>query len=54
MKNVMAEINKLEKTTIEQPRYVEYKEYAPALAAVAALLIAASLLLSNAIKLQIP
>ena len=54
MKKVMAEINKLEKTTIEQPRYVEYKEYAPALAAVAALLIALSLLLSNAIKLQIP
>ena len=40
MKQVMNQINQLEKTTIEQPKYIEFKEYGPILA-----LLALSLLL---------
>lgn len=41
MKQVMDEINQLEKTTIEQPKYIEFREYGPtlALAALALLLL---------------
>ncbi len=39
MREVMEEINRLEKTNFEQPRYVEYREFAPALAGLAAILI---------------
>ena len=35
MKQVMDQINQLEKTTIEQPKYIEFREYAPRLALVA-------------------
>ncbi|MBQ7206835.1 MAG: VWA domain-containing protein [Lentisphaeria bacterium] len=42
LRKVMDEIDKMEKTTVEQPRYVEYREFAPRLAlAVAALLLLA-------------
>ena len=54
MKKVMNEINKLEKTSIEQPRYVEYKEYAPILSAVTLGVIFLSILISNCIKIRIP
>ena len=54
MKKVMNEINQLEKTTVEQPKYVEYKEFAPSLCAVALLLIAFSLLTSSTVRLRIP
>ncbi len=36
MARVMQEINQLERTSVEQPRYVEYREYAPVLALIAA------------------
>lgn len=39
MSRVMTEINALEKTAIEHPRYMEYREYAPTLAWIAALLL---------------
>ena len=35
MKQVMEQINQLEKTTIEQPKYIEFREYAPRLALLA-------------------
>ena len=54
MKKVMDEINKLEKTTIEQPRYVEYKEYAPVLAAVTLGLIFLAVSISSFIRIRIP
>ena len=54
MKEVMARINELEKTTFEQPRYIEYREYAPifALAALALMLIA--LTVETTIRLRLP
>ena len=54
MKKVLNDINALEKTNIEQPKYTEYKEYAPYLALAAALLILAGSLLENTFKLRIP
>ncbi len=39
MRRVMDEINQLEKTTIEQPKYVEFREYAPRLAVLALFLL---------------
>ena len=54
MKEVMARINELEKTTFEQPRYIEYREYAPviALAALAALLL--GLVADTTFRLRLP
>ena len=54
MKKVMDEINKLEKTTVEQPRYVEYKEYAPALCAVVLAIFALVLTVTSTVRLRIP
>ena len=54
MKKVMEEINALEKTNIEQPKYTEYKEYAPLTAAIAALLLLAGFFLENTFKVRIP
>ena len=54
MKEVMARINELEKTTFEQPRYIEYREYAPviALAALAAMVL--GLVAETTFKLRLP
>ena len=54
MKEVMARINELEKTTFEQPRYIEYREYAPllSLAALAALLL--GLVADTTFRLRLP
>ena len=54
MKKVMSEINQLEKTSIEQPRYVEYKEYAPVLSLFSLGLIFLSVVLSHIIRIRIP
>ena len=54
MKKVMDEINQLEKTTVEQPRYVEYKEYAPDLSAIALGLIFLATIISCFIRVRIP
>lgn len=54
MKAVMAEINALEKTNIEQPRRIEYREYAPQLALIAALLLLAGIMTSSLWKVRIP
>ena len=54
LKRVMAQINAMEKTNIEQPKYTEYKEYAPYLALAAALLILLGFFLENTFKLRIP
>lgn len=54
MKKVMHDINLLEKTNIEQPRYTEYKEYAPILAAIAALLILAGFCWENIFRVRLP
>ena len=54
MKKVMAEINTLEKTNIEQPKYVEYREYAPLLSLFALLLILTGFFQENVLKVRVP
>lgn len=54
MKKVMSEINTLEKTSFEQPKFVEYKEYAPFLALAAAALLLAGFFVENTIRVRIP
>ena len=54
MKKVMAEINALEKTNIEQPKYVEYHEYAPLLALLALLLLFAGFFTGSILRMRLP
>ena len=54
MQKVMQEINALEKTNIEQPKYTEYKEYAPLIAMIGALLLLTGFFLENTFKLRVP
>lgn len=51
---VMNEIDSLERTVREQPKYVEYKEYGPSLAALALLLLLFSFIWRNTAGLVIP
>lgn len=53
-KAAMDEINQLEKTTVEQPKFVEYHEYGPLLAAIAMLLILAAFAVERTWELSIP
>ena len=50
----MADINKIEKTTVEQPKYIDYKEFAPTLAVFVLILLLLGFLLENSIFLSIP
>ncbi|WP_176013819.1 VWA domain-containing protein [Victivallis sp. Marseille-Q1083] len=50
----MNEISQLEKTSFEQPKYVEYKEFAPTLALIGGLLILLGFLAEHTWKLRIP
>lgn len=54
LENAMNEIDKLEKTTVEQPRYMEYKEWAPRLIIVALGMLLAGFLLEHTLYLKIP
>ena len=54
MKKVMKEINDLEKTNIEQPRYVEYREFGPSLALAALLLLFAGFFTENILRIRLP
>ena len=54
MKEVMARINELEKTTLEQPRYIEYREYAPAIALAALAMMLFGLVAETTFKLRLP
>ena len=54
LKDVMQEINQLEKTNFEQPRYVEYKEYAPLLSAAALILLLLALWSKNTFEKTLP
>ena len=54
MKRVMQEINQLEKTSIEQPRYVEYKEYAPVIAGVSLALIILAAAVTYIFRVRVP
>ena len=54
MQEVMQEINQLEKTDFEQPRYIEYQEYAPLIAALAMMLIVMAIFCENTFERSIP
>lgn len=51
---VMGDINKLEKTSVEQPRYIEYRETAPLLAAIALALLLLGFVAENTFSLSVP
>jgi len=54
LENVMNEINRMEKTVIEQPKYIEYKEFAPTLTGMALALLLFGFLLENTVMLRVP
>ncbi len=54
MRQVMEEINQLEKTVVEQPKYTEYREYAPRLALVALALMAFAYFSQCTWRLRLP
>lgn len=54
LKRVMGEINKLEKTSIEQPKYVEYNEFAPKIALLALALLLLGFVADSTWKLRLP
>lgn len=54
MNEVMNEINQLEKTNFEQPRYIEYREFAPWLAGTAFILLMLALLSKNTFERTVP
>ncbi|MEG2076786.1 MAG: VWA domain-containing protein, partial [Victivallaceae bacterium] len=54
LEEVMNEINALEKTSAEQPKIIEYKEYAPDLAVAILILLALVWALENTIYLRCP
>lgn len=54
LRRTMQEINKLEKTNLEQPRPVTYHEFAPYLAALAALLLLIGAVADNTWNLKLP
>ena len=54
MKRVMQEINALEKTNIEQPRPVNFREYAPYFAAAALILLMLGISAEYAWKIRLP
>lgn len=51
---VMDEINSLEKTVFEQPSYMEYKEFGPALIVLGGVCLLLGYLLEHTIKLSLP
>jgi hypothetical protein len=50
----MNEINALEKTNFEHPRYIEYSEFAPILCAIALALLLLALLFNNTVERSVP
>ena len=54
LKKAMNEIDKLEKTSFEQPRIIDYKEFAPDIMAAAALCILLAFLLDHTVLMRVP
>ena len=54
LQKTMDEIDKLEKTSLEQPRYVDYRELAPPLIITALAIIIAGFTLSSTLLLKVP
>ncbi len=54
LEKAMNDINKLEKTSVEQPKYIEYKEFAPTIMALALVLLLLGFMLDNTLYLKLP
>jgi Ca-activated chloride channel homolog len=54
LEKAMNDINKLEKTSIEQPKYIEYKEFGPTIIAFALSILIIGFILNNSLYLKIP
>lgn len=54
LEKTMNEINEFEKTTMEQPRYIDYKELAPSIIKLSIVMLLAAFGLSNTLLLRIP
>ncbi len=54
LQKTMDEIDKLEKTSLEQPRYVDYRELAPPLVLTALIIILSGFILSTTLFLKVP
>ena len=54
LQKVMDEIDKLEKTTKEQPRYIDYSEFGPKLVSIALAMILLAFALEHTLMLKIP
>ncbi len=51
---VMDEINQMEKTVIEQPKFIDYKEFAPTLAGTALVILLLGFALNNTLLMRLP
>ena len=54
LRQVMTEIDKMEKTTVEQPRYIEYREFAPRLAVAVAAFLLLAFVADHTWKMRLP
>jgi Ca-activated chloride channel homolog len=54
LEKAMNDINKLEKTSVEQPKYIEYKEFAPTIIALALAVLVIGFMLDNSLYLKLP
>lgn len=54
LEKVMDEINRMEKTSVEQPKYVEYKEFAPTIIGFALVLLLLGFIMESTIYLRVP
>ena len=54
MAKVMNAIDKLEKTTVEQPRYIEYSEYGPRLIVLAGIMLLLAFAAEHTVLLRLP
>ena len=54
MRRVMDEINKLETTSFEQPKFIEYRENGPSIALFALFFLLLGWMLENTWKIRVP
>jgi Ca-activated chloride channel family protein len=54
LNQVMKEIDKLEKTTKEQPRYIDYSEFGPTLVSIGLVMILLAFALQHTVMLKVP
>jgi Ca-activated chloride channel family protein len=54
LKKVLGEIDKLEKTTVESPRFVDYSEYGPKIAVIAIFALILGFIAENIFFIKTP